>query len=98
MKPASASNRQAGSPQVAPTRPPSAAPTGRDPAFTVRNTDDTRPSIAPGVMLWRSVVDVMVQMIGPAPNRKNAAKASTPEGANSVATIVAAASTETAGP
>ena len=78
--------------------PPKAAPIGREPAFTARNTDETRPSIASGVRLWRKVVDVMVQMIGPTPNRKNDVAASTPVGRNRVATIVAAASTETTGP
>src|SRR5204862_2684459 len=87
-----------GSPQDAPTSPPSAAPNGRAPVLTVRNTDDTRPSIACGVTLWRSVVEVMVQMMGPTPNRKNANAARSPVGRKSVLTMVAAAATETAGP
>ncbi|MDB5940927.1 MAG: hypothetical protein JWQ13_493 [Ramlibacter sp.] len=49
-------------------------------------------------MLWRSVVVVMVQTMGPAPNRKNAMPASTPDGSASVPTIAPAASTDTAGP
>ena len=46
----------------------------------------------------RSVVEVIVQMIGPAPKRKNANAATAPDGRASVATMVSAASTETAGP
>ena len=42
-------------PQRPPTMAPTPAPTGRAPAFTVRNTEPTRPSIAPGVIAWRSV-------------------------------------------
>eukprot|EP01036_Dinobryon_divergens_P017807 gene17807-24216_t len=70
-KPASASSRQADSPCVAPTSPPSAAPIGRAPVLIVRNTADTRPSMAGGATLWRSVAEVMTQTIGPAPKRKN---------------------------
>ena len=66
--------------------------------LTVRNIADTRPSIAPGVTVWRSVVEVMVQMIGPKPKRKNDAPASAPRGQASVATIVAMAATDTSGP
>ncbi len=97
-KPASASTRQAGSPQRAPTRPPSAAPIGRAPVFTVRKIADTRPSMAPGVTVWRNVVEVITQIIGPTPNRKKATAANTPLGNASVATIVSAASTEITGP
>ena len=64
----------------------------------MRNTEPTRPSIACGVMLWRSVVVLMVHTMGPAPKRKKLAAASTPVGHASVATIVKIASTETAGP
>jgi hypothetical protein len=97
-KPASASSRQAGSPHAVPTAPPSAAPIGRAPALTVRNTADTRPSIAEAVTLCRSVVVVMVQTIGPAPNRKNDSAASDAAGTTSVAAMAAAATTATAGP
>ena len=73
---------------MAPTHPPSAAPIGRDPVLTVRNTGDTRPSIVEGVTLYRrSVVDVIDQPIGPAPNRKNEARRARPDGTNSVETI-----------
>src|ERR1700712_4440017 len=78
--------------------PPSAAPIGRAPAFTARKIDDTRPSIAEGVTVWRKVVDVIVHRIGPAPNRKNDAPATRPLGNAMVPTIVSPATTETAGP
>ena len=66
--------------------------------LTVRNSADTRPSIAPGVTVWRSVVEVMVQTIGPKPKRKKDSPASRPCGQRSVATIVAIATTDTSGP
>ncbi len=71
---------------------------GRAPALIVRNTADTRPSMVEAVTLWRSVVEVMTQTIGPAPNRKNESAASAAVGTRSVAAIVAAATTATAGP
>jgi|GEM_PF-4998802 len=54
--------------------------------------------MAPGVTVWRSVVELMVQMMGPTPKRKNEAAASMPDGQAGVATIVAAAATDTIGP
>ena len=66
--------------------------------LTARNIADTRPSMALGVTVCRSVVDVMVQMMGPAPNRKNDRPANVAVGKASVATMVSAARTETAGP
>src|SRR5258706_599074 len=47
---------------------------------------ETRPSSAAGVTVWRSVVVLITHRIGPAPKRKNAAAASTPEGAHKVST------------
>ncbi len=66
--------------------------------FTVRKIADTWPSTACGVTVWRSVVEAIDQMIGPAPNRKNEAAASAPCGHHSVAAIVNDAATDTNGP
>jgi hypothetical protein len=50
--------------------------------------------MARGVTVWRKVVEVMVQMIGPAPKKKKDSAASQPCGQNKVKAIVTAASTE----
>jgi len=59
---------------------------------------DTRPSMALGVTAWRSVVVAMVHRMGPAPNRKNAAPASRPEGQARVPSMSAAAASAASGP
>src|SRR5450830_1809916 len=87
-KASTARPRQAASPQCAPTSPPSAAPKGRAPALPVRKMADTRPSRAPGVTVWRSVVELMVQMMAPQPNTKNPSPASAAEGHSTVAARV----------
>ena len=66
--------------------------------FTVMKMAETRPSIAPGVSVWRKVVEVMVQTVAMNPNRKNDSAASAPCGHSSVATMVAEASTDSSGP
>ena len=66
--------------------------------LTVRNIADTRPSIAPGVTVWRSVVEVMVQTIGPKPKSRNDSPAMAPLGQANVATITPIAATDTSGP
>jgi hypothetical protein len=72
VKPANASHRQAGSPHAAPTAPPSAGADRARPGVDGQEHRAHPAQQAAGhVMLWRSVVVVMVQMIGPAPNRKN---------------------------
>ena len=48
--------------------------------------------------VWRSVSEVMVQRIGPAPKLKNASAAIVTDGQTKVATISAIASTDIAGP
>ena len=64
QNPASASHKQAEAPQTSPTTPPSAAPKGRAPMFTVRKIADIRPSIVGGVTAWRSVAELIVNRIG----------------------------------
>jgi hypothetical protein len=56
--------------KLTPTTPPSAAPKGRAPVLATMLIDVTRPIMARGVTVWRKVVEVMVQMIGPAPKKK----------------------------
>jgi len=59
---------------------------------------ETRPSSPSGVTVWRSVIWLIVQSSGPAPKRKKAAPARIAEGAQMVATMQAAAATDTTGP
>jgi hypothetical protein len=54
----------------------------------------TRPIMARGVTVWRNVVEVMAQMIGPAPNKA----ANQTCGQYKVSAMVMAASTEKHGP
>ncbi len=49
---------------------------GRAPQFVVRYIAETQPSMWLGVTTWRSVFDVITQMTGPNPNRKNASAGS----------------------
>ena len=58
----------------------------------------TRPIMVLGVTLWRKVVDVMVQIMGPKPNKKYAKPATETEGNQCVDAMTLAASTEKNGP
>jgi predicted ester cyclase len=97
-KPTKATTRQAGAPHLSPMKPPSEAPIGRAPVLTARKIAETRPNMTEGVTVCRKVVDVIVQTIGPTPNRKKEAPATQALGSRIVATIVSAASTEIVGP
>jgi hypothetical protein len=78
--------------------PPKAAPKGRAPAFTVKKIAETLPSIAPGVTVCLSVVEVIVQRMGPTPNRKKENPAKKALGIQIVSSIAADAKTEKIGP
>ena len=69
-KPSTTHHKLTDTGKLTPTTPPNAAPSGRAPVLTTMLIDVTRPIMARGVTVWRSVVEVMVQMIGPAPNKK----------------------------
>src|SRR3954451_25309367 len=61
-------------------------------------TDDTRPSISPGVTACRSVVVLIVQSSGPAPIKKKLSAASPGDGIQIVSTITSAEASPASGP
>ena len=93
-KPATTSHKLTETGYITPTTPPNAAPKGRAPVLTTMLMDVTRPIMARGVTVWRKVVEVMVQMMGPTPKKKYDNAATQACGQYKDAAMVAAANTE----